>query len=157
MTFKDRILKIILWFSRKTIPFDFFSKRYPISIKGVIICENKVLLLKNERDEWDLPGGKLKSDASAEACLIREVKEETNLEISVGSLEATFVYNIRNWIKVFVVVYHCTLISKKETLKISGEHYDSGFFSVENLKLMNMNWLHRTIIISTLEKYKNQY
>ena len=58
MTLKNRILKIILWFSQKTIPIDLFAQRYPISIKGIIIWEDKVLLLKNEREEWDLPGGK---------------------------------------------------------------------------------------------------
>jgi 8-oxo-dGTP pyrophosphatase MutT (NUDIX family) len=76
MTLKDRILQIILWISGKTIPVDLFSQRYPISIKGIIIWENKVLLLKNERGEWDLPGGKLNKDISAEACLIREIKED---------------------------------------------------------------------------------
>jgi hypothetical protein len=32
---------------------------FPVSIKGVVIHANKVLLLKNTRDEWELPGGQL--------------------------------------------------------------------------------------------------
>lgn len=32
---------------------------FPVSIKGVLILDGKALLLKNERDEWDLPGGKI--------------------------------------------------------------------------------------------------
>jgi 8-oxo-dGTP pyrophosphatase MutT (NUDIX family) len=155
MTIKDRILKIILWFSRKTIPIDFFAYRYPISVKGIIIWEDKVLLLKNERDEWDLPGGKLSADVSAEACLIREVKEETNLDVSIGHLEATFIYNVQNWVRVLVVVYQCSVISKKEDLKISGEHYDVGFFSVQNLKTININQTYKNIVIPIIERGKN--
>jgi 8-oxo-dGTP pyrophosphatase MutT (NUDIX family) len=152
MTFKNRILKIVLWFSQKTIPIDFFAQRYPISIKGIIIWEDKVLLLKNERGEWDLPGGKLYADASSEACLIREVKEETNLDISVGSLEATFIYNIKNWIKVFVVVYQCSIISDKNDLKISGEHYDKNFFSFEEMNdNINIYKGYRKLIINILK------
>jgi 8-oxo-dGTP pyrophosphatase MutT (NUDIX family) len=38
------------------------SKR-PVSIKGILFKHNdanpEVLLLRNEREEWDLPGGKI--------------------------------------------------------------------------------------------------
>src|SRR6185369_13602359 len=30
---------------------------WPVSIKGVCLVGGKVVLLKNERDEWELPGG----------------------------------------------------------------------------------------------------
>ena len=30
----------------------------PLSVKGVLIHNGRVLLLLNERDEWDLPGGR---------------------------------------------------------------------------------------------------
>lgn len=33
--------------------------RFPVSVKGVIYHNGKVVLLKNERDEWELSGGKL--------------------------------------------------------------------------------------------------
>ena len=29
---------------------------HPVSIKGVVVRDGKVLLLKNEREEWELPG-----------------------------------------------------------------------------------------------------
>ncbi len=31
----------------------------PISVKGIIFENNSVWLRKNEREEWELPGGKL--------------------------------------------------------------------------------------------------
>jgi len=32
---------------------------FPVSVKGVAVQGGKVLLLENERSEWELPGGKL--------------------------------------------------------------------------------------------------
>jgi hypothetical protein len=32
---------------------------YPVSIKGVVVRDDRVLLLKNERDEWELPGRRI--------------------------------------------------------------------------------------------------
>lgn len=152
MTLKNRILRLILWVSRRTIPVDFFSQRYPVSIKGIIIRENEVLLLKNERDEWDLPGGKVRNDVSPEDCLIRETKEETNLDVKVISLEHTFIYNVRNWIRVFVIVYRCSIISDKDQLKISGEHFDKKFFKSSEIKNLNIHPDYKTIIVNILSE-----
>jgi 8-oxo-dGTP pyrophosphatase MutT (NUDIX family) len=32
---------------------------FPVSIKGVLVEAGRVVLLENERDEWELPGGRL--------------------------------------------------------------------------------------------------
>ena len=34
-------------------------RAFPVSVKGVLVRDGQVLLLKNEREEWELPGGKL--------------------------------------------------------------------------------------------------
>jgi 8-oxo-dGTP diphosphatase len=37
--------------------------------------------------KWEFPGGKIEENETAEACLIREIKEELNIEIQItGSL-----------------------------------------------------------------------
>ncbi|MFS0783156.1 NUDIX domain-containing protein [Bacillus sp. 1P06AnD] len=47
--------------------------KLPISIKGIITENNQVLLLKNDRDEWELPGGRLEGHEKPEECLKREI------------------------------------------------------------------------------------
>lgn len=37
------------------------NPEYPVSIKGVVVRDGRVLLLKNERDEWELPGGRIEA------------------------------------------------------------------------------------------------
>ena len=58
---------------------------HPISVKGILIHRDRVLLLLlNERDEWDLPGGLPHPGEDHRAALVREVREETGLSVEVG-------------------------------------------------------------------------
>ena len=59
---------------------------FPVSIKGVCVQEERVLLLRNERDEWELPGGKLELGEDQPECLAREIKEETGWPVTVGAI-----------------------------------------------------------------------
>jgi 8-oxo-dGTP pyrophosphatase MutT (NUDIX family) len=46
---------------------------FPVSVKGVVVRDGLVLLLRNERDEWELPGGKLDLGEDPAACVVREI------------------------------------------------------------------------------------
>lgn len=48
------------------------SPEFPVSIKGVMFQDHTIVLLENERAEWELPGGRLEPDEPPEACLARE-------------------------------------------------------------------------------------
>ena len=56
---------------------------------GILIENERILLVKQEVTEkrhWSLPGGRLEPDETIEQCLIREMKEETGLEVRVKEL-----------------------------------------------------------------------
>jgi 8-oxo-dGTP pyrophosphatase MutT (NUDIX family) len=60
---------------------------YPVSVKGVLFTpEQKVVLLKNERNAWELPGGRLEPFETPEDCLAREIQEELNIQVQVEKL-----------------------------------------------------------------------
>ena len=52
---------------------DNLAYRFPVSVKGVVMRDAQVVLLHNERHEWELPGGKLEPDESPEQCVVREI------------------------------------------------------------------------------------
>jgi 8-oxo-dGTP pyrophosphatase MutT (NUDIX family) len=80
---------------------------WPVSVKGVAIkASGRVVLLKNERQEWELPGGKLEigsdaggppADESPERAVEREFFEETGWHVTAGPLlpGGTWIYEPR--------------------------------------------------------------
>ena len=63
------------------IPTDNQSYRFPVSVKGIVFRRQHGILLKNERDEWELPGGKLEPTESPKECVVREIEEELGLHV----------------------------------------------------------------------------
>jgi 8-oxo-dGTP pyrophosphatase MutT (NUDIX family) len=119
-------------------PRDNMAFRFPISVKGVVLRERVVLLLKNEREEWELPGGKLELQETPQECLRREIEEETGLTIEVGPLVDAWVYTITPAVQVFIVVYGCTLVGHDAVVHISGEHCEHVWAQVDDLCKMNI-------------------
>jgi len=136
--------RLIIYFFSRFIKTDNISDKFPISIKAIIIDDNKVLCLKNERNEWDLPGGKIEFNEDIENCLIREIKEETNL--SVENLNILKHLNLKfNDVFVLVLIYSAS-ISCDSPVIISYEHSEYDFFSKSEINNLNMTQDYKNII-----------
>lgn len=119
-------------------PSDLLSTKYPVSIKGVILRHKQVLLLKNERDEWELPGGKLESGESPRECLRREIFEETSLAVRVTDLLDVHVYNILGCVDVLIVAFRCDCLDDLIVMKLSQEHKQIAMIDVSELANINI-------------------
>jgi 8-oxo-dGTP pyrophosphatase MutT (NUDIX family) len=117
-------------------PNDARAAHFPVSVKGVVFKGERAVLLRNERDEWELPGGKLEPDEEPAACCAREIREELALEVTVERLLDCWVYDIRGRVKVLIVTYGCTLDSG--AIAVSGEHKEVGLFRVPELDALPM-------------------
>ncbi len=111
--------------------------RYPVSIKGIISFKNKILLLKNEREEWELPGGKLELNEDPKECLEREILEEVNIKIKVTDIIDSWVYTIFDKKHVLIITYACSKI-KSDKFQISNEHNGGKWFTLEEIEEINM-------------------
>lgn len=106
---------------------------YPVSIKGVLFTPNNdVVLVRNERDEWELPGGRIEPDETPEQCLSREIAEELSLHVEVGTLIDAYLFEVVPGKHVFVCTYRCTLVDEFAP-KLSHEHLEIGLFAKNEL------------------------
>jgi len=103
-------------------PSDNAAYRFPVSVKGVIQLEDGIVLLRNERNEWELPGGKLEPGESPRACLEREILEELSIPVTAGGLLDCWVYSIAPGVDVLIVTYLCTALEPDAPLRPSDEH-----------------------------------
>ena len=103
-----------------------------VSIKGVVAADGKVLLLKNDREEWELPGGKLEKGEAPEECCRREILEETTLEVATKTLIDAWLYQVAPEGEVLILTYGCELLGEAD-IAISHEHNDGQFFDLGEL------------------------
>ena len=117
----------------------------PISVKGVLFRKingsAEVLLLRNDRNEWELPGGRPEAGETQEACLSREILEETGLVVGVDSCIHNGVLTILpphtpSATDVLISAYGCHLKSPADTnasIALSDEHKAAAWIRVEDL------------------------
>ena len=55
------------------------------SCGSIVIDSDMVLLVKHNAGHWDFPKGHVENDESEEETAIREVKEETNLDVEIDA------------------------------------------------------------------------
>jgi len=120
-----------------SLPQDNRAYRFPISVKGVVLHAERVVLLKNEREEWELPGGKLELGESPEGCVIREMHEELGLHVSPGPLLDNWVYHIAAGVDVLIVTYGC-YPAPSVSITHSPEHKAVGLFTLQELQDLPM-------------------
>lgn len=111
---------------------DHLAHAFPVSVKGVAVQDGKVLLLENEREEWELPGGKLELGEDPLDCVVREISEEACWKVDAGPLLDCWQYHIRPGSDVVIVTYGC-YVRSTEPPAVSNEHKRAGLFTQEQV------------------------
>jgi 8-oxo-dGTP diphosphatase len=85
------------------------SPRHSVSVAAAIVDEDGKLLAVRRRDNghWEPPGGILELHETIQAGLIREVREETGLEVEPQALSGVY-KNMRRGI--VALVFRCRII-----------------------------------------------
>lgn len=108
-------------------------------VAAIIQKENKILATKRGYGEfinmWEFPGGKIELGETKEQALVREIKEELNIEISVDKFALDIEYQYPN----FYLFMSCFMCSIKEGSIELLEHNDGKWITKEDLN--TLNWL----------------
>ncbi len=140
-------------------PSDGSAPRFPVSIKGVVVVEGKVALLKNERDEWELPGGKLEPGEQPGDTVVREISEELSIDVSEPEILDSWLYTIGDAphaVEVLIVTYTVKTHATCAQCKLSHEHKELDFFGPDQLPSLKMpsNYLDSIVRARALGRVK---
>ena len=104
----------------------------PVSVKGVLIHDARVLLLLNERGEWDLPGGRPEPGEDQRAALARELREETGLEVEVDAALDEHLFEVLPGRFVRILPFVCQLAGDIDVV-LSHEHLETRWLALGEL------------------------
>ncbi len=115
-----------------------------IRMKALII-NNKNIILGNENNIYQFPGGHLEDSETFEECLKREVLEETGIEIDNNEIKRPFMkvtYLNKDWPeigknrKAEIYYYLIETIKNPDMSKVNyTEHEKQGNFKIESIPL----------------------
>ncbi|WP_458453831.1 NUDIX domain-containing protein [Methanobrevibacter sp.] len=119
------------------------KRDYGLTMRGIIKnSDDEILILKRhpksrtDPDTWELPGGKMEKDEFFDEALVREIKEETDLDCNVGDLAIALQHDYPYKRTVQMIMY---LDDVEGDLKLSDEHTDGKYASIEEMKTLHLS------------------
>ena len=114
------------------------SKTYGLTVRGIIKNDSDEILIvkrhpksRTDPEMWELPGGKVEKGEDFEYALVREIKEETNLDCTVGDFCEAVQNDYMHKRTVQLMMY---LDNISGDVKISEEHTDWIWAGTEDMK-----------------------
>lgn len=126
------------------VAFFYKSKKLRVRVAGYIQNqEGKILLIKQKKrnkDYWLLPGGGIEFGESAPAALIRELKEELNLDTNVGDfLMLNENIDPRGERHLIQLVFRASILPESAPIKLSDSAViEFCYFTLDEMKKLEM-------------------
>ena len=116
---------------------------YGLTVRGIIKNDNDEILIvkrhpksRTDPEMWELPGGKVESGEFFTDALVREIKEETNLDVKVGDFCEAVQNDYMHKRTVQIMMY---LIDATGEVRISDEHTDWMWADLEKIKSLEIS------------------
>ena len=119
--------------------------QWPVSAKAVIEHNGAVLLARNDRAEWELPGGRVELGEEPASAVIREVHEETGLDVTVTALLGVQAFEVVPNRSVLILGFSCS-VSGPLDLVLSDEHEALAWHALDRLDDLTLPTVYRDLI-----------
>jgi len=113
------------------------QRNHSVSIKGVLLLDGRVVLVRNPRGEWELPGGRPDAGEEHAHTLSREFAEELALDIAIEAPIDSYLFEVIPGRHVFIVTYGCRLRGEFKP-RLSDEHTEHCLWPVGQLSQINL-------------------
>lgn len=133
------------------------EKNTHIAVKAIITRGDKFLAIKrsayceNEIGEWDLPGGRLEFGETPEEALIREIREEVGMSVTIKKILYTWSF-IRNEVNQTVGLTYWVETEDSSPV-LSSEHTEFAWVGKNDYE----KWGFSQGILRDLKKFNGQY
>lgn len=103
---------------------------FSIGVFAIIFSEQKEVLFchRCDKDLWNLPGGGLEPGEAPWKGIIREVKEETGLDVKIDYLQGVYFKPEKNEL---IFSFVCKIVAGQLTKNDEADRFD--YFSLENI------------------------
>lgn len=125
-------------------------KAYGLTVRGVIKNDSGEILIvrrhpksRTDPEMWELPGGKVEKGEHFADALVREIKEETNLDVNVGDFCEAVQNDYMHKRTVQLMMY---LDDVRGDVKISEEHTEFMWSAVEKMKELEISTSLRKLL-----------
>nr|WP_292602027.1 NUDIX domain-containing protein [Methanobrevibacter sp. UBA212] len=118
-------------------------KSYGLTVRGIIKNDSGEILIvkrhpksRTDPEMWELPGGKVEKGEHFADALVREIKEETNLNVNVGDFCEAVQNDYSHKRTVQLMMY---LDDVEGSVAISEEHTEYMWASIEKIESLELS------------------
>ena len=117
---------------------DFIFYQNPAPAAGVVLIENSEVLLVKRKYEpneggWTLPAGFVEMEEDVESCAVREMKEETNLDVELTGIFQIYSAFDDPRASVVLILFLGRRTGSREDLACGDDASDARFFHIDEI------------------------
>lgn len=127
---------------------------------GVVFYEEKVFLLKNDKEEWVLPKGKIRNDSLASETAIERVKEEAGIDVQIistaGETSYEF-YSLSRQTKVCNEITWFIMEASNNDFTVNNDEgfIEGGFYNLEEAMNIITHNQEKSLVLLSYKRYLN--